>query len=87
MAKMYSGHTQKSVHLTYNIRQALERLQKEEEEVPGFKISNKLSPTRENRECTAARGEKSISEGSPLICVKDCHKECKEENNNNRKED
>lgn len=84
---MYSVHTQKSVHFTCDIREALERLEEEEkEEVSGFTIANKLSSTWENRECTAARGEKSISEGCPLICVKNCHKECKEENNS-KKED
>lgn len=61
------------IHLTYDIRRAFERLEKDEkEEVPGFTIANKLSPPRENKACTAVR-KKNINEGSPLICVKDCH--------------
>lgn len=38
------------IHLTYDFRQELEKLEKaEKEEVPGFTIANKLSPTRENK--------------------------------------
>lgn len=44
------------VHLTYDIREALEQLEKEEKaEVLGITIANNLSPTGENKECTAVR--------------------------------
>jgi len=46
------------VHLTYNIRQALEHLEKDEKaEVPGITIANKFSPIGENKKCTAVRKE------------------------------
>lgn len=61
------------VHLTYDIRQEIAQLEKDEK--------------AENKECTVIRKKKEVSEDFTLICVRDCNKACKEGKNNCRKGD